>query len=323
MDSLYGARGCPQQTEIPRTGWRAAAVPAGGDLPEWRGEVVRGVSPGGDSDAYGFTVFVSALRRAMHPAADWDYVAVQGTIVTTENGPMQFHDHGQERAESAPHGEASPRSSCAFLPDRVSPRRAPSRLDRSSPIHTLLPYTCLALGGRLEGELDSFWKSVGFVDLPFGLVIERYAQFLKRRVENGTLRIGYLPELLDFELAAHELRFTSRTPYLAGGVAREPRVLVRRGAQLELHPLMRVSRFPCDAQALFETLARGDCIDCNVRSHETFLLLSVLHDASPEVIAVPPALGRKLWGLQCVGRFGGCDADIAAANALCAERRAH
>lgn len=221
---------------------------------------------------------------------------------------MHFHglDHGHENQ-----------------PARQTTRRAPTRLDRSSPIHSLLPYTCLALGGRLDGELDSFWKSVGFADLAFDAVIERFAHFLKRRVENGTLRVHYLPELLDFELAAHELRFTARTPYLDGSTPREPRVLVQRGRQLELHPLMRVSRFPCDAEALFETLAHGDCIDCNVRSHETFLLISVLRDANPEVMHVPPALGRKLWALQCVGRFGGSEADVAAANALCVERRAH
>ncbi len=221
---------------------------------------------------------------------------------------MLFHVHG--------HGYES-------RPARDAVRRAPTRLDRSSPIHSLLPYTCLALGGRLDGELDSFWQSVGFADLGVSVVIERFAHFLKRRVENGTLRIYYLPELLDFELAAHELRFTARRPYLDEDDPREPRVLVQRGAQLALHPLMRVSRFPCDAEALFETLAHGDCIDCNVRSRETFLLLSVLRDGDPQVVHVPPALGRKLWALQCVGRFGGSEADVAAANALCAERRAH
>ena len=235
---------------------------------------------------------------------------------------MQFHSHGQELAEAALDGSLSPGHSRGFLPDH-SARRAPSRLDRSSPIHTLLPYTCLALGGRLDGELDSFWKSVGFADLPFDAVIERFAHFLKRRVENGTVRICFLPELLDFELAAHELRFTARAPYLESGAPREACVLVQRGARLELHPLMRISRFPCDAEALFDALAHGDCIDCNVRSHETFLLLSVLRDGNPEVVAVPPALGRKLWALQSVGRFGGNDADVNAANALFVEHRAH
>ena len=236
---------------------------------------------------------------------------------------FQGHSHGQELAESALDGSLSPRSSRGLLPDQTRVRRARNRLDRSSPIHTLLPFTCLALGGRLGIELDSFWKSVGFADLAFDAVIERFAHFLKRRVENGTLRIYFLPELLDFELAAHELRFTARGPYLDGGKPREPRVLVQRGAQLELHPLMRVSRFPCDAEALFETLAHGDCIDCNVRSHESFLLISVLRDGNPEIIHVAPALGRKLWALQCVGRFCGAEADVAAANGLCAEQRPH
>ena len=235
---------------------------------------------------------------------------------------MPIHGHGQELAEVALDGSLSPRLSSGFLPDHPA-RRAPSRLDRSSPIHAMFPFTCLALGGRLESELDSFWKSLGFADLPFEAVLERFAHFLKRRVENGTVRIYFLPELLDFELAAHELRFTARGPYLEGGAPREARVLVQRGQQLELHPLMRISRFPCDAEALFETLAHGDCIDCNVRSHETFLLLSVLRDVSPQVVPVPPALGRKLWALQCVGRFGGCEADVRAANELCVEHRAH
>jgi len=237
---------------------------------------------------------------------------------------MHIHlQYEQELTESALDGALSPRSPSGLLLDHSPARRAKTRLDRSSPINTLLPFTCLALGGRLDGELDSFWKSVGFADLSFDAVIERFAHFLKRRVENGTLRTYFLPELLDFELAAHELRFTARTPYLDGGVPREPRVLVQRGVQLELHPLMRVSRFPCDAEALFETLAHGDCIDCNVRSHESFLLISVLRDGNPEVAHVAPALGRKLWALQCVGRFGGSAADIAAANALCAEQRSH
>jgi len=241
---------------------------------------------------------------------------------------MHIHSHGQALAESALDSSLSPRSSTApasfdGIADHSRLRRAPSRLDRSSPIHTLLPFTCLALGGRLDGELDSFWKSVGFADLPFDAVLERFAHFLKRRVENGTVRIYFLPELLDFELAAHELRFTARGPYLDRGEPREATVLVQRGARLELHPLMRVSRFPCDAEALFETLAHGDCIDCNVRSHESFLLLSVLREGNPDVVPVPPALGRKLWALQCVGRFAGSGADVAAANALCTPRRPH
>jgi hypothetical protein len=229
---------------------------------------------------------------------------------------MLFHGHEQELTESALDGVHSPRSSRGLL------------LDHNSPILTLLPYSCLALGGRLDGELASFWKSVGFADLPFDSVIERFAHFLKRRVENGTVRIYFLPELLDFELAMHELRFTSRGPYLheggpEAGEPREPRVLVQRGARLELHPLMRVSRFPCDAHALFETLAHGDCIDCNVRSHETFLLLSALRDTTPKVLPLPGALGRKLWALQCVGTFGGCEADAAAANRLVADPLPH
>jgi hypothetical protein len=231
---------------------------------------------------------------------------------------MHFHSHEQELTESAPDGVHSPRFSRGLLLDQSSGRKA-NRLNRSSPILTLLQYSCLALGGRLDGELASFWKSVGYADLPFDATIGRFAHFLKRRVENGTVRIYFLPELLDFELSMHELRFTSRGPYLERGEPREPSALVQRGTRLELHPLMRVLRFPCDAQALFETLAHGDCIHCNVRSYETFVLLSALRDSVPELRHVPAELGRKLWAVQCVGTFGGCDADVVAANRLVAE----
>src|SRR5690349_12351462 len=55
--------------------------------------------------AYGFTVLVSALLPAIHPAADWGYVVDPGTIDNKENKvPCIFifmHTHGRRPPRAA------------------------------------------------------------------------------------------------------------------------------------------------------------------------------------------------------------------------------
>jgi hypothetical protein len=192
------------------------------------------------------------------------------------------------------------------------------RLSRSTPIRTMLHHSCIALGARLESELATFWQSVAFADLPCDAVIERFAFFLKRRVENGTVRLHFLPELLDFELASSELRFLPRRELLADACGSVP---LTRDAGLALHPLVRISRFLCDAGALFTALQNG--VECAVPPRESFLLLTVLREATPEVFQLDAALGRKLWALQCVGTFGGTDAELRALGDLNILVRSH
>jgi hypothetical protein len=186
------------------------------------------------------------------------------------------------------------------------------------PIHTMLHYSCIALGARLDAELGSFWQSIGFADLPCHEVVERFAFFLKRRVENGTVRLHFLPELLDFELATLELRFVPRRELLADAAGTVP---LTRTAGLALHPLVRVSRFLCDATALFKALTGG--MNRPAPARESFLLLSVLREASPEVFVLDATLGRKLWALQCVGTFGGTDSELGALGDLNLVVRSH
>src|SRR5262245_58707380 len=69
----------------------------------------------------------------------------------------------------------------------MSTNRALYRSHRVTPIYTSLHLSCLALGSQLEAELDEYWKSAEFSDRRFRLEIERFAHFLKRRVENGAL----------------------------------------------------------------------------------------------------------------------------------------
>ena len=180
---------------------------------------------------------------------------------------------------------------------------------RLTPICTLLHLSCRALGDRLEIELDAYGKSVEFSGLQFKPEFERFADFLKRRVENGTLRIHWLPELLDFELARNELRSLPRRRLLAELAQRGP---VKSAAAVALNPLVRIARFPCDSTALIEALSNGELVSRAVMKPETYVLLSVLHVATPEVLPADPVLGRLLWALRCVGTFCGDAAQRAA-----------
>jgi len=185
------------------------------------------------------------------------------------------------------------------------------RSNRVTPIYTLLHFSCLALGDELEVELNGYWESVEFSDLQFQLEIARFAQFLKRRVEQGAVRLPWLPALLDFELARNELRFLPRRRLLAtlsqnagshgGAPARDA---------VKLSPLVRLSRFPCDAPALLTALAAG-LRGVIVKPAESYLLSSVLRDAAPEVLPIEAKWGRHLMLLRDTAIFPGSDSALA------------
>ncbi len=181
------------------------------------------------------------------------------------------------------------------------------RSHRVTPIYTSLHLSCLALANRLEAELEDYWKSEESSDRGLRLEIERFARFLKRRVASGALPIDCLPELLDFELASHELRHLPRRRLLAETAGSSPRA---PGDPHHLHPLVRVARFSSDTRSLFAAIAHGDASDTLPRQ-ETFVLISVLQDPAPQVLPAERELGAILWELQQSGAFRGSDAQFA------------
>lgn len=178
------------------------------------------------------------------------------------------------------------------------------RSQRVTPIYTSLHLSCLALANRLETELDEYWRSEEFSDRRFRLEIERFAHFLKRRVAGGALPVACLPELLDFELASNDLRLLPRRRLLAetAGLAAST-----RDAPARVHPLVRVARFSYDTRSLFAAIAHGDPCDTLPRQ-ESFVVLSVQNDPSPQVLPLERELGAALWELQQAGEFRGGDA---------------
>jgi hypothetical protein len=84
------------------------------------------------------------------------------------------------------------------------------RATRVTPIYTLLPLTCAALGPALGAELDAFWSAAPRMLIRFDLEISRFARFLQRRLERDCVDIPHdrqaVTSLLAIELACETIR---------------------------------------------------------------------------------------------------------------------
>lgn len=81
------------------------------------------------------------------------------------------------------------------------------RVNRITPIYTLLPYTCLLLGDRLMPLATTFWEACRQSDLQFKREIELFTDYLEKQINDGRLQLLYLPEILRMETAIIALKF--------------------------------------------------------------------------------------------------------------------
>ncbi|NML35989.1 hypothetical protein HHL17_02155 [Chitinophaga sp. G-6-1-13] len=81
------------------------------------------------------------------------------------------------------------------------------RVNRITPIYTLLPYTCLLLGDRLMPLATAFWEACRQSDLQFKREIELFTDYLEKQINEGHLQLLYLPEILRMETAINALKF--------------------------------------------------------------------------------------------------------------------
>ncbi|MBC9910744.1 hypothetical protein [Chitinophaga varians] len=84
------------------------------------------------------------------------------------------------------------------------------RVNRITPVYTLLPYTCLLLGDRLMPLATAFWEDYRQSDLQFKREIELFADYVGKQINEGHLQILYLPEILRMEAAINALKFLPR-----------------------------------------------------------------------------------------------------------------
>ena len=92
----------------------------------------------------------------------------------------------------------------------LSTHSALDRAQRITPLHTLLPTACLLLGDRLPGLVDAFWQLQPNADHEDLRDVDGFADFLRRRMDEGALDDPYLEEVLDFEQALNQLKLAPR-----------------------------------------------------------------------------------------------------------------
>lgn len=118
------------------------------------------------------------------------------------------------------------------------------RVNRITPVYTMLPYTCFLLGHALVPLAEEFWSICNKSDLQFKREITVFGEFLLEKITNGSLRNPYLREIVSMELAINELNFLPREALLDAPAAEDT-----------LHPLIRLVPFDHSPEALLTALA--------------------------------------------------------------------
>lgn len=86
------------------------------------------------------------------------------------------------------------------------------RVNRITPIYSVLPRTCHLLGPALEPELTAFWAAEQGSTLQFHRQSLRFAEWLRARQSSGALAGGPWEDALRLELAIFEARTAPREP---------------------------------------------------------------------------------------------------------------
>jgi hypothetical protein len=123
------------------------------------------------------------------------------------------------------------------------------RASRLEAVYTLLPLTCLVLGSQLQSELDLYWRFREQSDLQFQTETLAFAGYISQRLNSGDLKNGFVREVLDFEMAASELRYSVRRAQTDSAKPNGPFLL---------HPLVRVVWFSHEPLSLLKSLDERD-----------------------------------------------------------------
>ncbi|CAL1520916.1 hypothetical protein [Chitinophaga sp. MM2321] len=118
------------------------------------------------------------------------------------------------------------------------------RVNRITPIYTMLPYTCLLLGPQLVPLAEEFWQTFNRSDLQFKKEIELFAAFLQGKIRDESIQHPYLREILAMETAINELKFLPRE-----------KLLREEDHTGSLHPLIRTVPFDHEPEPLLYELS--------------------------------------------------------------------
>ena len=170
------------------------------------------------------------------------------------------------------------------------------RANRLSPIYNLVPHTCFLLGNALVDEATEFWKDFKETRLQFHEEVKRFADFLRRRVEMGFLQNPMLVEVLEYELALNEFRYTPRLDVLAR-LELNKTVASSESKRVQLHPLIRVLLFRHEPRRLLEFLDERRPPPYELAEGEFWVLLDGRGE-EVETKLIDPYVGRLLKTIE-------------------------
>ena len=169
------------------------------------------------------------------------------------------------------------------------------RANRLSPIYNLVPHTCFLLGDALLAEATEFWKGFKETRLQFHDEVKQFGDFLRRRVELGVLQNPMLVEVLEYELALNEFRYTPRVEVLAR--LELNRTVANESKRVQLHPLIRVLLFRHEPRRLLEFLDERVPPPYDLAEGEFWLLLDGKGE-EVEIKLIDPGVGRLLKAID-------------------------
>jgi len=169
------------------------------------------------------------------------------------------------------------------------------RANRLSPIYNLVPHTCFLLGDALLDEATEFWQGFKETRLQFHEEVKQFGAFLRRRVEMGFLQIPMLAEVLEYELALNEFRYTPRLDVLAR--LELNKTVAGESKRVQLHPLIRVLLFRHEPRRLLEFLDERRPPPYELAEGEFWVLLDGKGE-EVETKLIDPGVGRLLKAIE-------------------------
>jgi len=169
------------------------------------------------------------------------------------------------------------------------------RANRLSPIYNLVPHTCFLLGDALVDEATEFWTGFKETRLQFHDEVKQFGEFLRRRMEMGILQNPILAEVLEYELALNEFRYTPRLEVLAR--LEQNKTVPGESKRVQLHPLIRVILFRHEPRRLLEFLDERQPPPDDLAEGEFWLLLDGKGE-EVETNLIDLSVGRLLKAIE-------------------------
>lgn len=136
------------------------------------------------------------------------------------------------------------------------------RVNRITPVYTMLPYTCFLLGAQLMPVIEEFWAIDNRSDLQFKREISIFGEFLLQKLLSGELVNPYLREIVVMELAINELKFLPKEL-----------LMENNNEETGLHPLVRLVPFDHSPERLLTALANMQLPEQEEDTGEYWLML--------------------------------------------------